>query len=99
MNLKFKIGEIAYIWVIYGKTDFWSSGSITKEEMNVYVTKYCINSSLGLCKIKIKEILEDSVEFYFLNKTFSTKFGTTKFGTSKCSIKNLIKTCETCKII
>lgn|SRR5574343_106488 len=98
----FQVGEVVYIWVIYGKIDFWSSVT-TEENRKKYVKnlndKHVADSNnyLGLAKVKIKEVnpFRDGsafVRFDFLDKRFAKKF-----SSPTCTIDAIIKSCNKCK--
>lgn len=98
----FSVGEVAYIWVIYGKIDFWASVT-TEENRQKYVKNLNdrrvanSNNYLGLAKIKIKDLnpYRDGsafVGFDFLDKRFASKF-----SSPICTIDTVIKPCAWCK--
>lgn len=88
----FKPGDIAYIWVIYGKLDLWSTGIPDRFAINNYTRP---GWTPGLSKVKIVEIYNSSsVLIELLDQQFAKRHG-------KIIVSNvaLVRPCKLCKKI
>lgn len=87
----YKVGEIVYIWVIYGKIDYWS-GRTTESDRACY---HRDNWIPGISKVKITKWINDSnVDIEFLDSNFREKYSVQAIRSS--GIVKKANCCEGC---